>query len=195
MFIAFEGIDGSGKSTQAKMLFEYLHKKGKCIFTHEPTDGATGRFIKELLGGEHSIDQMALQLLFVSDRAEHVNGLILPKIKEGYSVVTDRYMFSSIAYGAASGVDAEWLRKVSGKFPLPDATFVCDVDPEIAVQRIGKRNDKKESVAYFEKLSFLSSARSEFRSMSGLYKNYYVVDSSGTVEEIHSNIIRIVNSL
>ena len=193
MFIAFEGIDGCGKSTQAKLLHSYMEQKGKCLLTDEPTDGLTGALINSILKSQVSvIDPMALQLLFIADRAEHVNGFILPKLSAGYSVITDRYMFSSIAYGAASGVDTEYLMGASSKFRLPDATFVCDVDPDIAMQRLKKRGKDLE---YFEKLNFLAKARTAFKSLSKHYANYYLIDSSKSVEEIHSNIIKVVNKL
>jgi dTMP kinase len=192
MFIAFEGIDGSGKSTQARLLFEYMKRTGKCVFTDEPTSSMTGVLIHDILRSKKHVDPMALQLLFISDRAEHVNGFIIPKLKSGYSVITDRYMFSTIAYGAASGLDAGWLTDANSKFILPDATFVCDLDPKTAMQRIKKRSSKRE---YFEKLRFLTRARAAFKSLAKSHRNCFLIDSSRSVKEINSNIIKIVNSL
>ncbi len=192
MFIAFEGIDGCGKSTQAELLYSYMKQKGRCLLTDEPTDGMTGVLIQGLLRSGRHIDPMALQLLFISDRTEHMNEFLLPKLKEGYSIITDRYMFSSIAYGAASGVDKEWLMQTSSKFRLPDATFVFDVDPEIAMQRLKKKSNEVE---YFDKVQFMGKARAAFQSLKEHYKNYYLIDSSKSIEEIHSNIIKIIDTL
>lgn len=193
MFIAFEGIDGSGKSTQAKLLYSYMKRRCKCVFADEPTSGTIGVLIHGILRSKKRIDSTALQLLFISDRTEHVKEFIIPKLKAGYSVITDRYMFSSIAYGAASGADKKYLMDASSRFRLPDATFVIDVPPKMAMQRLNKRNTKE--LEYFDKVKFMAKARAAFRSLKKHYKNYYLIDGSKSIEEIHSNIIKIVNSL
>src|SRR5258708_38846651 len=97
-FIAIEGIDGSGKTTQAEHLVARLKKEGyKAIYTHEPTDEPTGKFIKQVLLGELVVPPVALQYLFGADRAVHLEQ-IQKLLVEGYLVVTDRYFWSSVAY-------------------------------------------------------------------------------------------------
>ncbi len=192
MFIAFEGIDGSGKTTQAKLLFKYLRSKGKCLFTDEPTKGLTGVYIHGLLMTRRRIDPLALQLLFTADRAEHVNEFIIPKLKAGYSIITDRYMFSTIAYGMAGGIAPEMLISANSQFPAPDATLVIDTAPKTAVERLKKRGN---AIDYFEKLNFLTKARDAYRSLARRYPNYFLIDGSGTIEETSDKIIKIISEL
>lgn len=187
MFISFEGIDGSGKSTQAKLVYEALRKEGKCILTREPTQGDIGNFIKRLIKRK-KINPMAVQLLFAADRSFHVENLIKPKLKEGYTVITDRYFFSTIAYGKASGLDEEWLKKVNGKFLVPDMTFVFDIDPKIAIRRIGLR---KKDTAFFEQLKFLQSTRNVYRKLARKH-GCYMIDGSQDIDTIKELLLLII---
>lgn len=192
MFIAFEGIDGSGKTTQAKLLYAYLKRKGKCLFTDEPTTGLTGVYIHGLLRSKKHIDPLALQLLFTADRAEHVNEFIIPKLKAGNTVITDRYMFSTIAYGSAGGVDTETLIKANSQFLVPDATFVIYTNAKTAVERLRKRGSM---IDYFEKVGFLSRANDTFRRIRRRYPHYFLIDGNRPIEKISEEIIKIVGKL
>lgn len=137
LFIVFEGIDGAGLSTHSHLLYEYLLERGyNVVLTKEPTDGLIGGLIRACLRGEWKTDPMTLQLLFVADRSHHVNNFILPALERGKIVISDRYMFSSIAYGTVSYGDYEWLKMINSKFPIPDIILVLDVPVEVALQRI-----------------------------------------------------------
>jgi len=173
MFISFEGIDGSGKTTQARLLYEELRKRGRCVLTAEPTESSIGALIRDLIKKER-INGTAVQLLFTADRAVHVDSLIKPKLEQGYTVITDRYVLSTIAYGMASGLDGEWLRAMNDVFIKPDITFVFDVDPKEAVKRISAR---KGSSVYFEKLKFLTATRSAYLKLAKEY-NCRVIDGN-----------------
>ena len=187
MFISFEGIDGSGKTTQAKLLYETLSRQRKCILTREPTQGDIGNFIKRMIKRK-KINPMAVQLLFAADRSFHVENLIKPKLRQGYTVITDRYFFSTIAYGKASGLDEDWLKEVNGRFPKPDMTFVFDMDPRIAIKRISSR---KKDHQYFERLKFLQNTRRVFKSLAKEYGSN-IIDGSQDVDTIKEEILSII---
>src|SRR4030043_67748 len=114
-FIVIEGLDGSGQSTQTGLLRDFLIKKGQeVILTKEPTrDSEAGKKIKEILDEKIRIEPQKLQDLFAQDRKEHLEKLIVPALKEGKTVISDRYFFSTFAYGAADGLDLEWLIKLN----------------------------------------------------------------------------------
>jgi dTMP kinase len=111
MFIAFEGLDGSGSSTQSRILAEKLEAKGhKVLLTKEPTkDTPIGGLIREVLQRKLPATPEGLQFLFSADRAEHLKRDIEPALANGKVVITDRYMFSTIAYGALDIENVEWL--------------------------------------------------------------------------------------
>src|SRR3989344_5600868 len=122
LFIAMEGLDGPGESTQADLLKKYFEdRKIKELLTKEP-------YIKTKFGKT-----------IRKNREEHLKKLILPSLKKGISVISDRYYFSTFAFGGASGVDIEYLISKNKKFLHPDITFILDVNPKTAISRIEKR--------------------------------------------------------
>ena len=147
MFVAIEGIDGSGKSTQAALLYSRLKANGKCFLTSEPTERIVGSVIRKFVSQKRKKDPMFLQLLFVADRADHMVNVIMPKLNSKFSVITDRYVCSTISYGVASGLDEKWLMEINRKFMTPDVTILLDVDPRVVMKRIRKR---KKARSYFE---------------------------------------------
>src|SRR3989338_2355735 len=114
MFIAFEGLDGSGSSTQAQLLAKRLEKKGKKVLvTKEPTsDNPTGKLIRSVLQHRQKMSPQELQRLFTEDRAEHLKNVIEPALAAGTTVITDRYLFSTLAYGALE-VEWDWLKRLN----------------------------------------------------------------------------------
>ncbi|MGC8730578.1 MAG: dTMP kinase [Candidatus Micrarchaeia archaeon] len=189
MFIVFEGIDGSGKTTQAKLLYEHMKKNGKVLLTDEPTRSYIGVFVHGILRSKIKIDPLALQLLFTADRAEHVSSFIKPKLEKGYTIISDRYYLSTIVYGSSSGIDAEWLKKANESFVKPDLTFVIDIDPKSAIDRLRNREHDTE---YFDEIKFLSVARKKFLELSKADKSCFIIDGSRSKEEISEEIIKIV---
>jgi len=153
-FIVFEGLDGSGQSTQAKLLSDFLIKNGlQVILTKEPTkDSKVAVKIKEILGKKIKIKPKKLQELFVEDRKEHLEKIIIPALKSGKIVVCDRYFFSTFAYGKSEGLDLEWLIKMNNEFLLPDITFILKVSPRVCVQRIEERGEGKQFFEIEDKL-------------------------------------------
>ena len=165
LFIALEGIDGSGKSTQAKLLADNFMKAGhKVHLTCEPTDGPIGKLIRDIFSHKMEADHRVIAGLFVADRLDHLlnktNG-ILKKLEEGYTVVTDRYYFSSYAY-QGTHMPLEWVieaNKLSADLLRPDANVFIDIAPEISMERLSKG---RQSVQLYETLENLSDVRTKF---------------------------------
>ncbi len=189
MFIVIEGVDGAGKTTQVNML------KGKVIrgkvikTTKEPTDGKIGKLIRELLS-EEKFDNLKMQLLFAADREEHFDSVIKNSIDSSGILVSDRYIFSSLSYGIASGLDAEWLIGVNSQFPVPDITIIIDLDPKISLMRINAR-DSKEA---FENLKFLTEVRKAYKFLAGKYSNCFVIDGNKSADKVQQSIIELINA-
>ncbi len=150
LFIAFEGIDGSGKSTQVKLLADHLSKEGHKVYpTFEPTDGPMGRIIRDIFNHRMEADHRVIASLFVADRLDHLlnkkNG-ILQKMEEGYTVITDRYYFSSYAYHGAH-MSLDWVIEAnsqSADLLRPDLNIFIDIDPETSMKRLKHTRDSME---------------------------------------------------
>ncbi len=146
-FIVFEGTDGSGKSTQMKMLGKYLKAKGISVYgTHEPTDSPFGALLRACLTGRVETDERAIAALFAADRIDHitnsVNG-IMKKLEEGTTVLCDRYYFSSFAYNGGF-VPLEWvieLNKPAMNLLRPDLTVFLDLPAEESMKRVARRGE------------------------------------------------------
>lgn len=189
-FIAFEGIDGSGKSTQVQLLNARLRQEGiLCYTTMEPTDSPIGSLIRQILTGRIKMDNRAIAGLFVADRLDHllndVNG-ILAKIEEGITVITDRYYFSSYAYHSVD-MPMEWVIRAneqSSQLLRPTVTIFIDVEPEVAVGRIAKNRFHRE---LFEKKSRLIKVRENYMKAFGLLEQeekVVIIDGSPSPEII-----------
>ncbi|MFH1012132.1 MAG: dTMP kinase [Candidatus Peregrinibacteria bacterium] len=190
MFIAFEGLDGSGSSTHARALAEKLEHKGHAtLVTKEPTgDTPTGKLIRQVLQHKWEVSPKGLQLLFYADRAEHLKNTIEPALKNGQIVITDRYFFSSIAYGALS-VDMTWLKAISSQFPLPDLTFLLKLDPETCLKRILDRGTEFELFEHHEKLTKIWA---NYEKIASEFQNIHVIDTTGEIEEVDEAIWKLV---
>ena len=142
-FIVFEGIDGAGTSTQIKKLVE--SNPEKYVATAEPTTNETGKFLRRMLAGEFKVDEKTSSYLFAADRCEHIYGEkgVINILKQGKTVVSDRYFFSSLAYQSVS-CGKELPRLVNSPFPLPEYLFYFDINPEISLARVTSRGEKTE---------------------------------------------------
>lgn len=188
MFIAFEGIDGSGKSTHAKLLYESLRLKNKAFLTKEPTNGIIGRSLQELLH-RNDLSPMAMQMLFAADREEHVSKTILPKLNEGYHVITDRYILSASAYGMAAGLSRERLEGLSYGLPRPTFTFIMDISAEKAYKRLQESN---KVLSIYENLGFLGRARTAYADLANGSDNYFLIDSGRDVDKVSKEILKLL---
>jgi dTMP kinase len=136
-FICIEGLDGCGKTTQTKLLVERLQKSHGTVYTAEPSRGKIGTFIrKSILYGEKRPSSVAEALLFAADRVEHVDNEVLPALHQGKIVVSDRYVYSSLAYQGAAGLSLEWIEKVNEHALRPDLAVFIDVDPRTVMRRL-----------------------------------------------------------
>ncbi len=204
-FIVFEGIDGSGTSTQLKALQKKLSEcenAKKFLFTQEPSVSSTGKFIREVLSGKIKLSDKTIAYLFAADRSEHIDGKILldeedknhlitgisQSCKNGNFVVSDRYLFSSLVYQSI-GSDSEIPRFVNSRFPLPELVFYFDIDAKTALERISLRGEEKE---IYEKQEFLEKATNEYKKVISEYKEnpdfkdmkIFIIDAKLTAEEI-----------
>ncbi len=193
MFIAFEGLDGSGSSTQSRLLAEKLETNGHAVLlTKEPTgDTQTGKMIRDILQHKWKCGSESLQLLFSADRAEHLKNKIEPAIQNGQIVITDRYFFSTIAYGSLAVDDWGWLKCLSKKFRLPDITFLFKLAPEICIQRIQGRGSDFE---LFEENEKLGKIWKGYEKLTNEYDNIQIVDATQKIEDIEKYIWSVVKS-
>ena len=169
IFIVFEGIDGSGKTTQCRLLRDALQRNGfEVALTREPTDGKWGRKIREIASsgrkGTPAEDEMTY---FIKDREEHVREVIMPALEAGKIVVCDRYYYSTIAYQGALGLDPVQIRRLNEEendFPRPDLVVYVDVEPEQSLKRISENRAGGTNEGY-EKKEFLEKVKRIFDAM------------------------------
>jgi len=189
-FIIFEGLDGSGQSTQTKLLGNFLKEKGhQVILTKEPTLASqAGKKIKEVLDKKIKIEPAELQKLFAQDREEHLKNLISPALKEGKIAISDRYFFSSFAYGAL-GLDLEWLIELNNKFILPDLILFLDVSVEICLERVKKRETE---VTLFKKKEKLEKVKENYKQILNRFENVYTINGEQSKELVFERAKEIV---
>ncbi len=192
-FIVFEGLDGSGQSTQAERLTQFLSGMGKKThLTKEPTNNLIGGLIRGQLKGEWKSSPECLQLLFTADRAHHLEKEVMPLIEKGIWVVCDRYFFSTIAFGSLEIDDTNWLREINRLFPLPDKTFFLRVSPKECIRRIEK---SRFGLELFEKEKKLREIEKEYDKLMSDYEIFSEIDGERKIEEISRDIEKKVSKL
>lgn len=196
-FISFEGIEGSGKSTQVKALAKHLRAKGhKVIETVEPGGTMIGNKIRELLlePGNH-MDPMAELLLYYSSRAQHVREVIYPAILDNSIVITDRFIDSTVAYqGYARGIDLGLINTLND-IVVPDMkpflTFLLDMDVEEGLRR--NRRAQKEDRFELETVEFHTRVRKGFHQIASEEpERIKIIDASVSAEEVSKKVIEIL---
>ena len=152
-FICVEGLDGSGKTTQAKLLAKKLGKSYTAVYTAEPSQGKIGTFIrKHCLYAEKRLSSIIEALLFAADRIEHVETEVLPALHQGKLVISDRYLYSSIAYQGAAGLSLEWIERINKHALRPDLAVFIDVAPKTAIQRLKSNKSLMENFGTQQKV-------------------------------------------
>jgi len=188
LFIVLEGVDGSGKSTHARLLCEELGKRGFDVLqTEEPSQGIIGRLIREHAEqGDRRMPTEVEALLFAADRFEHTRNVIEPALAKGQVVVSDRYLHSSLAYQGAGGLSVDWIRDLNRFALKPDLGILLDLNIEKVFQRMGHRRK-----TVFEEKIFLQKVRDlylQFHERGELVK----VDADRPIEEVKKDIILLV---
>jgi dTMP kinase len=192
VFIAFEGGEGAGKSTQTRMLHKWLTSLGREVHvTFEPGGTEIGRSLREILLG-HDTGTLAPRteaLLYAADRAEHVATVIRPRLDSGHVVITDRYIDSSLAYqGAGRDLTVSEVAQVSDwatDHLLPDLTVVLDIDPAVGLRRFDTPADRLEA----EPLNFHQRVRQQFLDLAAAEPDRYaVVDATSAPDDVHRQV-------
>ncbi|MDD4952294.1 MAG: dTMP kinase [Desulfovibrionaceae bacterium] len=206
MFVTFEGIEGTGKSTQIAMLREYLEAKGRRVLvTLEPGGSRVGRELRKMLlhmEGKDLTGETEL-FLYLADRAQHVSQVIRPALDQGQAVISDRFADSTVVYqGYGRGLDPKLLHqfnKIAVAGLWPELTILLDIDPELGLKRAMTRNMregkvKEEGRFEAESLSFHKRVREGYLMWAALNKERFkVVDASPGAQAVFEDIRRVVD--
>ena len=195
LFITFEGPDGCGKTTQMKLLAEYFEKKGKeVVLTREPGGKGLGEKVREiLLNYDGEVSDRCESFLFLADRAQNIDIIVNPAVKEGKIVLCDRHIDSTVAYqgyGRVLNIDRiNMLNSLATNGKKPDLTLVFDVDVETSMKRVGKEKDRMESAG----IDFHNRVRKGYLELAKQEpQRIKVLDATKSIEEIHKDVINIL---
>lgn len=193
-FITFEGADGCGKTTQLFLFRDYLISKGyEVVLTREPGAKGLGDRIRDiLLNYDGEVSDRCESFLFLADRAQNIDTIVVPAIEQGKIVLCDRHTDSTVAYqGYGRGLDIQqinMLNNLATKGIKPDLTFVFDVDVRTAMKRVGSSKDRMESAG----MEFFNRVRNGYLDLAKLEpERIKVIDSTKSVEEVFEEVIRI----
>ena len=192
-FITFEGIDGCGKSTQAKLLLEYMNKSGvETILVREPGGTNISELIREILlhSSSGQMGDRTESLLMTASRAQLTQEVIIPNMDQGKFVIADRYSDSTLAYqGGGRNLDIEWLIELNNYATftlLPDITFFVDIRSEEALRRLDSNKDRIEG----EGIEFQSQVRKTYHELAEKFNDRYVIlDGYGEIGDIHQKVL------
>jgi dTMP kinase len=196
-FIALEGLDGAGISTQTRRLAARLDLAGVNYYcTREPTDGPVGSQIRLALTGRLSVDPTTLALMFAADRSDHLHQAVAPRLEAGVNVVTERQVLSSLAYQGAQLGDRGWVRAINRenmRFRSPDLTVFLDVPPQTALDRIDAGRHARE---LFERADTLAATRRAFLDAMDELKadghRFEVVDATQPIDQVEAQVAALV---
>ena len=192
-FITFEGIDGCGKSTQAKLLLEYMNKSGvETILVREPGGTNISESIREILlhSSSGQMGDRTESLLMTASRAQLTQEVIIPNMEQGKFVIADRYSDSTLAYqGGGRNLDIEWLNELNNYATftlLPDITFFVDIQPEEALRRLDNNKDRIEGIG----IEFQTRIRKTYHELAERFNDRYViVDGYSEKGDIHQKVL------
>lgn len=198
LFITFEGADGCGKTTQIELVNKYLQEKGyKTLVTREPGAKGLGEKLREiLLNYEGEVSPNCESFLFLADRAQHIDCIIKPALKNNTIVLCDRHTDSTIAYqGYGRQLNIQEIKKLNDiavNGLKPDLTIVFDIDVETSMQRVGKTKDRMESAG----MEFFNRVRNGYLAIAQEEpKRVKVINSADTIENIHTKVIELVEEV
>ena len=188
LFVVLDGIDGSGTSTHSKILNGFLEEMGlKTHLTHEPSSSEIGVLLRKFLRDE-TIPPSTDALMFAADRSLHYHGEIIKKLNEGYVVISDRYIESSIIYQSLSSdeISIDWVKEINKFVGKPDITIILDIDPRISLKRKTDQDFEK-----FEETEFLDKVRDLYLSRAK-EEGYVVIDSDDIIELVQEKVQNVV---
>jgi dTMP kinase len=190
-FIVFEGLDGSGTTTQSKLLAERVQQRGRAVhLAHQPSEGPVGLLIRQILAGRSAtpqadgklgvVDERGMALLFAADRLDHLGSQIEPRLARGEDVILDRYTLSSLAYQGAS-VSHEFIHAANRFARKPDLTLFLYVPASIALERVRARGAKLER---YETASHLQAIEREYSRLVGTLASVVSIDGTRPIAEV-----------
>ncbi len=199
-FIVFEGLDGSGQSTQGEKLVDFLNSfKHKfrlglpgAHLTKEPTNNLIGGLIRGQLTHNWKSTAECLQLLFAADRAHHLEKEVIPLLKKGIWVISDRYFFSTIAYGSLEISDWQWLKVINKPFLLPDLSLFLKVSPSVCTQRMKKARFGME---LFEKKQILEKVWQGYARLAKEFNNIHMINGEQTVGKVFEDVKKVITKI
>lgn len=196
-FIVLEGIDGAGTSTQLNLLKNRLSPE-KTVYTAEPTTLSTGRFLRSVLRGDEKLTPETTAFLFAADRQEHVYGTggIVESCSSGKLVISDRYVFSSLAYQSIT-CGEELPRKLNQDFPLPEYLFFFGITPQASLKRI----EKRDVTEIYEKKDFLEATARQYEKIISYYETLQTgmhiirLDATESIEKLSEKIWTVLQEM
>jgi dTMP kinase len=203
LFVAIEGIDGAGTSTQAERLADCLRGEGRAVhLTREPSDGPVGSLIRQVLRGRlvaagskgHPLGWETMALLFAADRIDHLKAEIEPNLADGLDVITDRYYHSSIAYQAETSGVADswrWIRDLNAHARSPDLTIILDVEGQVAAERRRARAGERE---IYDDHDLQVRLASFYRRLPAMLEGeaFALLDGNRGVDGVHEAVVAAV---
>ncbi len=187
-FLVIDGIDGCGGTTHSNLLKDVLESKGfKVHLTQEPSSSDIGILLRKYLK-DKKVPPATDALLFAADRVIHYYNEIKEKLNDGYIVISDRYLESSIAYQSAQSdeISIEWVEEINKFAEKPDLTIILDIDPKIALARKSQDNLEK-----FEDTFFLDKVRKIYLKRAK-EKGYYIINSNDSKENVQNKVLKLV---
>jgi len=186
-FICIEGVDGCGKTTQAKILVRNLRRMGfDAVYTTEPSVGQVGKLIRRFVLARQKRVSTALEaLLFAADRVDHGHEEVKPLLKLSKIVVCDRYVYSSLAYQGAAGLDLGWIDRINQFALKPNLALFLDVAPEMVIGRLKKKKSVMETVQNLKKVRAVYLKLVQQQRLIAL-------DGNQSIEEVSKSVLKIV---
>lgn len=190
IFICIEGLDGSGKTTQAKRLVRNLRRRGfDAVYTTEPSSGKVGKLIRSFVLDRKTRVPIALEaLLFAADRVDHVEAEVNPLLKQGKIVVCDRYVYSTIAYQGAAGLDLEWIESINRFALKPNLALLIDVPTDVVVKRLKRKKTVMETKRNQQRVREVYLKMVQEQRLA-------LIDGDKPISEVAKNVLEIVLGL
>ena len=187
-FVVLDGIDGSGTTTHAKLLKDWLIHNGYVVMlTQEPTDREIGKMIRKNIRTTKTSAELDA-LLFAADRLDHVENVIKPSLTTKKVVISDRYVESAIAYQTVAGLEMGWVLELNKFIINPDLTIILDIEPQIGLSRKKKLTDKFEKIEFLQKVREIYLQRAESQS-------YPIINTNRPINIVQEDLQQHIQSI